>query len=251
MGPVVSGGGVPVLMYHWVHEDLGNKLRLYGVTPSSFRSQIGWMRRLGYKTLTLEQLLAHMKEGGDAAGPRIVLTFDDGYVDNVENALPVLEGAGMTATVFVVTDRAGGVNAWDLHHGDAPRPLLTWDRMRSLDGGVLRFEPHSRTHPFLPRLSPEAVREEVVGSKKRLEDELGREALAFSYPHGEFNGAIERTVRDAGFKMAVTDRQGLNRPGDDPIRVRRTMITSRDVAPTFLIKLLVGRGAMDLVGWSG
>ena len=251
MGAGVSGGGVPVLMYHWVHEDLGNKLRLYGVTPSSFRSQIGWMRRLGYETLTLEQLRSHMSDGDDATGPRIVLTFDDGYVDNVENALPVLEAAGMTATIFVVTDRAGGVNAWDLKHGDAPRPLLPWDRMRALDGGVFRFEPHSRTHPFLPRLSAVAMREEIVGSKQRLEDELGREALAFSYPHGEFNDAIEGVVREAGFRMAVTDRQGLNRPGDDPIQVRRTMITSRDIAPTFLLKLLMGRGGWDLLGWSG
>jgi len=156
-----------------------------------------------------------------------------------------------SATVFVVTDRAGGVNAWDLHHGDAPRALLSWDRMRALDGPVLRFEPHSRTHPFLPRLDRDAARAEIAGSKKRLEDELGREALAFSYPHGEYDGAIEEMVREAGFRMAVTDRQGLNRPGDDPLRIRRTMITSRDVAPTFLIKLLLGRGAMDLLGRSG
>ena len=236
--------GVAVLMYHWVNDDLGDKLRLYGVTPLAFRSQLGWMRTLGYRSVPLERVLEN--EGGR----RVVLTFDDGYVDNVENALPVLEELGMTATVFVVTDRAGGVNAWDAKHGDAPRPLLSWERMRALDGGVLRFEPHSRTHPFLPSVPAETAREEIVGSKKRLEDELGREALAFSYPHGEFNEGIEGMVREAGFRMAVTDRQGLNRPGDDPIRIRRTMITSRDVAPTFLIKLLTGRGAYDIMGWS-
>jgi len=235
--------GVPVLMYHWVNQDLGDKLRLYGVTPSAFASQVSWMKRLGYRSVPLDRLFS-------GNGRSVVLTFDDGYVDNVENALPVLDAAGMTATIFVVTDHAGGVNAWDLHHGDAPRRLLTWEKMRALDGKTLRFEPHSRTHPFLPKLSEDAAREEIVGSKKRLEDELGREALAFSYPHGAYDDGVEGMVREAGFRMAVTDRQGLNREGDDPIRVRRTMITSRDVLPTFLVKLGMGRGVYDILGLS-
>lgn len=242
----MSGGGVPVLMYHWIDDRLGAKLRLYGVTPRAFRAQIGWIRRLGGRTLDLAQLGDHLS--GRPAPPRgCVLTFDDGYADNVENALPVLEEAGMTATIFVVTDRAGGVNAWDARHGDPPRRILTWERMRALDGRTLRFEPHSRTHPVLPEISRPAARDEIAGSKKRLEDELGREATVFSYPHGAFDPGVESLVREAGFRMAVTDRQGLNRPGGDPLRVKRTMITSRDVAPTFLFKLLTGRGAMDLL----
>jgi len=199
------------------------------------------------RTLTLDALRAHVAGEAPASGHAAVLTFDDGYVDNVENALPVLEAAGMTATVFVVTDHAGGVNAWDLAHGDAPRPLLSWDRMRALDGKTLRFEPHSRTHPQLPTLSPGNAREEIVGSKKRLEDELGRESVAFSYPHGAYHDGLETIVREAGFRLALTDRQGLNRPGDDPLRIRRTMITSRDIAPTYLFKVSTGYGVIGLV----
>jgi peptidoglycan/xylan/chitin deacetylase (PgdA/CDA1 family) len=230
-------------MYHWIDDRVGDALRLYGVTPSALRSQVSWMKRLGYASVPLDRMYS-------GNGRRVVLTFDDGYVDNMENALPILEEAGMTATVFVVTDHAGGVNAWDLHHGDTPRPILTWEQMRGLDGKTLTFEVHSRTHPFLTELAPAAAREEIVGSKKRLEDELGRAARAFSYPHGAYDEAIEGMVREAGFAMAVTDRQGLNREGDDPIRVRRTMITSRDIAPTFLVKLGLGRGAYDLLGLS-
>ena len=242
----MTGRGVPVLMYHWIDDRLGPKLRLYGVTPRSFRAQVGWIRRLGGRTLTLPRLADHLS-GRTAPRGACVLTFDDGYVDNAENALPVLEEARMTATVFVVTDHAGGTNAWDARHGDPPRRLLTWDTMRSLDGKVLRFEPHSRTHPMLPEVSRAAAREEIAGSKKRLEDELGREATAFSYPHGAFDPEVESLVKEAGFRMAVTDRQGLNRPGDDPLRIKRTMITSRDTSPTYLLKLLSGRGAMDLL----
>ena len=238
--------GVPVFMYHWVDDALGDRLRLYGVTPRALASQLAWLRRLRKRSIDLPALHDHVT--GVAPAPRgaVVLTFDDGYVDNAENALPLLEAAGMTATVFVVTDHAGGTNAWDAGHGDAPRPLLTWERMRALDGKVLRFEPHSRSHPELPSVSRERARQEIEGSKKRLEDELGREALAFSYPHGAADPVLEGMVAEAGFRLAVTDRQGLNRAGDHPLRVRRTMITSRDVAPTYLVKAVTGWGAM---GW--
>jgi peptidoglycan/xylan/chitin deacetylase (PgdA/CDA1 family) len=153
----------------------------------------------------------------------------------------------MTATVFVVTGHAGGNNAWDARHGDPARPLLSWERMRALDGKVLRFEPHSRSHPELPKVPRERARQEIEGSKKKLEDELGRAAFAFSYPHGALNTDVEAMVRDAGFPLAVTDRPGLNREGVDPLRIRRTMITSRDVAPTYLFKATTGYG---LIGWA-
>ena len=238
--------GVAVLMYHWIHDDLGDRLKLYGVRPRALASQLAWLKRMGRKSIDLPALCDHVTGRAEAPAGAIVLTFDDGYVDNVERALPILAEAGMTATIFVVTDHAGGTNAWDAKHGDPPRPLLTWSAMRSLDGKGLRFEPHSRSHPELPAVSLDRAREEIVGSKKRLEDELGREATAFSYPHGAFDDRVETLVREAGFPLAVTDRQGLNRRGDDPLRIRRTMITSRDVAPTYLIKAITGYGAM---GW--
>jgi peptidoglycan/xylan/chitin deacetylase (PgdA/CDA1 family) len=238
--------GVPVFMYHWIDDALGDRLRLYGVKPKALRSQLGWLKQLGRKSIDLPALLGHVTGTSPAAPGSIVVTFDDGYVDNAEAALPLLQAAGMTATVFVVTDHAGGTNAWDAKHGDPPRTLLTWERMRALDGRGLRFEPHSRSHPELPKVSAERAREEIEGSKKRLEDELGREALAFSYPHGAFDERLEGMVRGAGFKLAVTDLGGLNRTGTDPLRIRRTMVTSRDVAPTYLFKAATGYG---LMGW--
>jgi len=239
--------GIPALMYHWVSDDLGNRLRLYGVRPRSFASQVARLRAAGYRAVAVEDLLRHM--GGEITLPprSLVLTFDDGYADNIENAAPILEDAGWTATIFLVTDRMGGVNDWDLHHGDAPRRLMTWDDARRLDGATFRFEPHSRTHPFLDRVREDArVRDEISGSKKRLEDELGRPAGVFSYPHGAFDARAEAMVREAGFRAAVTDLSGLNRRGTDPLRTRRTMITSRDVLPTFAFKVLTGYGMQAL-----
>jgi len=243
---LLRGDGVPVLMYHWVNDDLGDRLRLYGVRPDVFANQIRRLAGVGYRAVPLADLLRHLS-GEIHLPPRsLVMTLDDGYTDNLEQVGPVLEEAGWTATIFLVTDRVGEVNAWDLHAGDPPRRLLSWDDARRFDGRVFRFEPHSRTHPFLTRVDAVRAREEIVGSKKRLEDELGRSAEVFSYPHGEFDATSETIVKEAGFRAAVTDIWGLNRAGGDPFRVRRTMITSRDVLPTFAFKIVTGYGAYNL-----
>jgi len=243
---LLSGRGVPVLMYHWVHPDLGEKLRLYGVTPECFGRQIRRLRAAGYGSATFPDLLAHIA-GQKTLGPkRIVITLDDGYRDNLEYAAPILEEAGFTATIFLVTDRAGGVNEWDLKHGDRPRPLLDWKEVRRLDGGVFRFEPHSRTHPELTIVDKERAREEIAGAKKTMEDELGRRVSVFSYPHGAFHLGLEQLVREAGYDAAVTDLQGLNRRGTDPFRIRRTMITSRDFLAPYAFKVVTGFGVMGL-----
>jgi peptidoglycan/xylan/chitin deacetylase (PgdA/CDA1 family) len=118
--------------------------------------------------------------------------------------------------------------------------------MRALDGKVFRFEPHSRTHRPLPTLDDAQAADEIGGSKRRLEDELGRASRVFSYPHGEFSRRVEGYVRAAGFEAAVTDLQGLNTAGTDPLRLKRTMITSRDVAATYFIKSSTGYGVSGM-----
>lgn len=242
----LAGLGVPVLMYHWINPFVGHRLRLYGVTPQAFARQIRALRTAGYRSATLDGLLRHLRAEKPLPARSIVITLDDGYRDNVEYAGPVLEAAGFTATIFLVTDRAGGVNEWDLAHGDPARALLSWEEVRSLDGGVFRFEPHSRTHPDLTRVDPARAEEEIFGARRRFEDELGRAPGVFSYPHGAFTPALERIVKAAGYAGAVTDIQGLNRVGGDPFRIRRTMMTSRDTLPRFAFKCLTGYGVYGL-----
>jgi peptidoglycan/xylan/chitin deacetylase (PgdA/CDA1 family) len=243
---LLSGRGVPVLMYHWVNPDLGDRLRLYGVTPGAFGRQIRRLRAAGYRSARFPELLRHVAGGAPLPPKSIVITLDDGYRDNLEYAGPILEEAGFTATIFLVTDRAGGINEWDLKHGDPPRPLLDWAAARRLDGGVFRFEPHSRTHPELTTVDPARAREEITGAKKAMEDQLGRRVSVFSYPHGSFHLGLEAIVREAGYDAAVTDLQGLNRRGTDPFRIRRTMITSRDFLAPYAFKVLTGFGVMGL-----
>ncbi len=245
-GHTMAGAAVPVLMYHWVHPDPGDRLRLYGVTPDAFRWQMRHLHAAGYRTAGMDELQDHLAGRRLLGERRLVLTFDDGYVDNVERAGAILAEVGFTATIFIVTDRAGQVNAWDSAHGDTPRPLLDWTAMRRHDGDVFTFEPHSRTHPNLTEIDPARAREEIAGSGRRLEDELGRRATVFAYPHGARNTHLDRISKEAGYAAAVTDNQGRNRPGDDPFLIRRTMITSRDNLPTYGFKVMTGYGVYGL-----
>jgi peptidoglycan/xylan/chitin deacetylase (PgdA/CDA1 family) len=247
-----AGPGVAVLMYHWVDTDLGTRLRRYGVLPETFARQMAWLERSGRRCLPLETLCDLLERRTALPARSFVLTFDDGYTDLERTVRPVLERHGFTATVFTVTGHVGGTNAWDAKHGDPPRALLDWDAIRRLEGGVFRFESHSCTHPFLTEVPPERARSEIVDSKREIEDRLGRAVTTFSYPHGLFNRRIEELVREAGYRCAATDIRGLNRRGDDPLRVSRVMMTSPDRLPGFVFKVRTGHdlrsGARALAG---
>lgn len=232
--------GTVVFMYHWVDAFLGDRLRLYGVTPETFAAQMDSLARAGRTCMRLDTLEAHLRAGTEPPSNSFVLTFDDAYEDLDTTVAPMLERHGFTATVFVVTDHAGTVNAWDLKHGDPPRKLLGWDAIRRLDGKTYRFEAHSCSHPMLPRVSAEQARREIFESKRRLEDALSREVPVFSYPHGEYSPREEALVQEAGYRCAVTDDRGLNRAGVPPLRVKRVMVTSEDGPLGFAFKTRTG-----------
>jgi len=239
--------GVPVLMYHWVSDRPGERLRKYGVLPRDFARHMSFLSRRGWRCVTLAALRESLEERRPLPARSFVLTFDDGTDDLEPNVLPVLQRHGFTATSFVVTGCAGDVNRWDLRHGDPPRSLLGPETLRRLDGPTVRFESHSCTHQFLTALDAAAANREILDSKRWLEDLLGRQVEAFSYPHGLFNHPIEEMVREAGYLCAATDIRGLNRPGTGPFRVRRVMITAADGAAGFAFKLATGHDVRSAI----
>ena len=230
--------GTVVFMYHWVDAFLGDRLRLYGVTPETFAAQMDSLARARRTCLSLDALEAHLRAGTEPPPDSFVLTFDDAYEDLDTTVAPVLERHGFTATVFVVTDHAGAVNAWDLKHGDPPRKLLGWDAIRRMDGKTYRFEAHSCSHPMLPRVSAEQARREIFESKRRLEDALSREVPVFSYPHGEYSPREEALVQEAGYRCAVRGAGRMNWRSTDPYGLRRIKVepatTARSLGRTLL-----------------
>jgi peptidoglycan/xylan/chitin deacetylase (PgdA/CDA1 family) len=193
----------------------------------------------GYVVLDVEAAL------GEPAGARqrlVALSFDDGYADVVEHALPVLEQRGFRATVFVATGLVDGTAepAWY----ERPPPLLDWPAIVELDGaGTLRFGAHSVTHRNLTRLDDDAARREIVASKHAIEGKLEREVEAFSYPGGVYGPRERRLAEEAGFRLAVTCEPGLNTAGCDLLALRRTQIEARDSFLDFRARLAGGHDA--------
>lgn len=169
--------------------------------------------------------------------PQIAFTFDDGYRDFAENALPLLERFGYPAVVFVVPEAVERRVAFPWYRGRQP-PLLDWSEMRSIErGGLVRFEPHTMTHACLPDLDDERSRWEIGASKRAVERALGRPARLFCYPGGFYGRREVELTRTEGLAAAVTCEYGLNRFPFDRHALRRTLVDRYDAAVLFRARL--------------
>ncbi len=216
--------GFRILFYHRVSDDRDE----LAVGPGRFREQMELLAGEGYRGVDVLTAL-------DAAPGAVGLAFDDGYLDVAEYAMPELERHGFSATVFLATGVTDGrvPLAW---YGSQPA-LLSWDDVVRLDGGALRFEAHTVTHPNLLAVDDERAREEIVGSKRELEERLGREVSAFCYPAGLFGAREVALVAEAGYRAACTCEPGLNTPMTSTLRLRRIQIDARDGLLDFRAKL--------------
>lgn len=188
----------------------------YGsVTRDRFARDVAYLTSR-YEVVDLPAVL----EAGDRK--RVALTFDDGYRDFYDHALPVLREHDVPATVFVVADALGDPT---FQHDDVPgraHEYLTESQVRVLvDEPLVSIGNHTRTHPGLATLGGrDEIEREVVGAKRALEEGLGVPVDRFSYPYGSYNGAAVDVVRE-GHDVAVTSDRGLVAPTTDRYRLPR------------------------------
>jgi peptidoglycan/xylan/chitin deacetylase (PgdA/CDA1 family) len=228
------GEGIRILFYHRISDDHDE----LAVPPSRFRRQMDFLADSGYRVVDVAEV-GRLLAGGSVPNDVIGLSFDDGYLDVAENALPVLARHGFRATVFVVTGAVEG-NAVFTWYERQPA-LLSWQDITSLDGASpLRFEAHTVSHPSLLALDDAAAQREIVDCKHVLEDRLGRAVEAFSYPAGLFGPREVALVRQAEYHVAVSCEPGLNDPSVDRFALRRRQIDARDRLIDFRAKVAGG-----------
>lgn len=223
--------GFRILFYHRVADDRDE----LAVSPASFGQQMAYLASESYRVVDVVEAVDLLERG--SLRPRTIgLSFDDGFLDVAEHALPILAGHGFRATVFVAPGVIDGSAWFDWY--TSPPPVLDWDDIAELDeDGTLRFEAHSLTHPNLLTLDEHVARREIAGSKLELERRLGRPVEAFSYPSGLFGERERRLAAAAAYRIAVSCEPGVNGPGTDRFALRRRQIDGRDSLLDFRAKL--------------
>jgi peptidoglycan/xylan/chitin deacetylase (PgdA/CDA1 family) len=232
----MSGQPIPILMYHQIDAPppRGTPLRGLIVSPTSFASQMRLLWLMGYRGLSMRDLEPYLR--GEKHGKVVGLTFDDGYQNNVLNALPVLRHHGFTATCYGVSSMIGGTNSWDLGKV-AEKPLMTLNDWCSWRDAGMDIGSHTRTHADLTRLDTYQAQEQIAGSKRELERALDCEVRHFCYPYGHYTEEHSRLARDAGYASATTTQRGRVHPSDDAYTLKRVLIARATHLLHFVLKI--------------
>ncbi len=252
MATTVGADGIPertlrVLMYHKINDVKGNSVT---VPVSLFDEQMAQLGELGYTPVALDRVIDHFVDGAPLPPGAVLITFDDGYRDNLENAAPVLQRYGFAAVVFVPVGYVGGTRPLphDEHlasRGIVNRPL-SWQDLAELEAAGIRVESHGIGHRPLADLEVDEAAREIALSKLRLEDALGREVRAFAYVKGSeahYRLVHLSLLRQAGYDLAFTSISGSNGRGTDPLQLHRYNV---EPYPARTFELVLS-GACDLI----
>lgn len=208
---------VPILMYHSVNPNAVPENRL-AVSVNTFARQMRFLKDRHYNVVPLDAIASLIKDRKKMPPKTVAITFDDGYKDNYTYVFPILKKYNIPATIFIIVNEVGRPQS----------DRLSWDEIKVMqDSGIITFGSHTLTHPYLTEVDSKGeLRKEIFDSKKILEEKLGREVNAFSYPAGRFNVNIRQLVIDTGYKLAVVSNPGKSFPNNDIFALKRLRISS-------------------------
>ena len=227
-----------ILMYHNIAvPPKGARIPNLYVTPGMFRFQMWYLKTAGFKVMSVQDLLAAVEAGEGRRRNMAAITFDDGFVDFYDNAYPMLKAYGYPATVYVVSGQVNGWNAWDTQIDTVRKSLMDWGRITEISKHGIQIGSHTKTHPALTKLSPGSLTDELVGSKREIEERLNRPVDHFCYPYGDCDDRVKDAVKNAGYHYAVVTQRGHVVPGNDPFALRRVPVKLITNPFSFLYKI--------------
>lgn len=180
----------PILMYH--HIDHSKYRSPYYVSPEIFDEQMKWLRNNDYNVISMSEFQSAISCGRDLPENPAIITFDDGDLDQYDNAIPILEKYGFDGTFYIVTKWLG-----DKYH-------MTWDMVINLSNAGMTIGGHTRLHPNVATLGENSLKTELLDSKTEIESKTGMPVEFFAYPGGAHSKNAENHVRDYGYLNAVT-----------------------------------------------
>jgi peptidoglycan/xylan/chitin deacetylase (PgdA/CDA1 family) len=231
-----------IVVFHRVNESYPNDPLT--LTNAQFEKFVGFFGKY-FDVVPLSRLLTDLENNGDLKG-KLAITFDDGYWGNATIAAPILERYGQRACFFVTTDWMGTdhVPWWDAEKSIKTQ-WMTWDQVRDLRRAGHDVGFHTKSHPDLGVVSPEAARAELSGSSAHLDAELGEHSGMFAYPFGgkkNMSEANQAVIDELGLRCSLSAYGGTVRNGDDARRLKRITVSSWFVSPyQFGFEYLLGQ----------
>ena len=210
--------GIPVLYYHSVNKNADNEVT---ITPDALEKQLNYIHDNNYVTITIKELYEHLKNAAPIPEKSILITFDDGYMNNYTEAFPMLKKLNMKATIFCVGNSLDGSY------------YLSEDALKEMSDYGIDIQCHTVNHVHLDTLSYEEQLSELRHSKEIIEKITGKEVLSVAYPFGDYNSESIKAAKEAGYKLAFTTHLGLSDRNDDIYALDRIYISSYYNMDTF------------------
>jgi peptidoglycan/xylan/chitin deacetylase (PgdA/CDA1 family) len=227
MGPLVT------LLYHSVDDRPPSWIAPFSVSRKRFDEHLDAVVASGRIPVTAQQVVAAVRGGRPLPERPVLVTFDDGFADFAQNALPALQEHALPATLFVTTGMLAPASATVLPKAD----MLTLDQVCELDAAGVEIGAHSHTHAHLDTLARTVLSAELAAPKRILETALGHPVTIFAYPHGYSSRLVRSMTSQAGYQGAFAVRDALSSSRDNPYQLARLTVradTSRDTFKAWL-----------------
>lgn len=228
---------IPILTYHQVDAApaSGSPFRGLTVTPGAFARQMAMLAMLGWRGLSMTALEPYLR--GEKRGRVVGITLDDGYVNNLIHALPVLRRHGFSATCYMVSGQLGGTNVWDAANGVAAKPLMNREQLRAWVAGGQEVGAHTRHHVDLRAVDLATARDEIAGCRAELETLVDAPVRHFCYPYGHFGPEHVALVQEAGYATATTTQRSRVLPSDGLLQLPRAPVLGTTSLPVLWLKV--------------
>ncbi|MDR4499613.1 MAG: polysaccharide deacetylase family protein [Candidatus Scalindua sp.] len=202
---------IPILTYH----SIDNSGSVISTSPEKFRSHMQYLSEFSFNVISLEEIVSCIHENRHFPHRSVAITFDDGFKNNYDIAYPVLKVYGFKATIFLVTGYCGRNNRWQGQPAEIPElDLLQWDEIKVMASNGIDFGAHTVNHPNLAELTLKQAEDEIVDSKKEIEERLGKNISHFAYPYGGETGKLRNILKDE-FQCAVSTELNVATLGSD------------------------------------
>ena len=238
MANVLTGNlqPIPILVYHQIDQapPKGSPFRSLYVAPAAFARQMLLLKLLGYTGLSMTGLQPYLS--GERTGKVVGITFDDGYLNNLKHALPVLIRHGFSSTCYAVSNLIGQTNVWDEGIGIAQTALMNKSQIQQWQKNGQEIGSHTRNHVNLSETNDETSRLEITHGKTDLEAAVMASIEHFCYPYGRYEPKHRNMVMAQGFKTATTTQRSRCHNGTDMFEIPRIPVVRSTTLPQFWLK---------------